>query len=568
MALDGLSAGLLAGFSTMNDYYRGKRADERADKEMGLRDAQWQNTLDRQKVADQRYTDETEYRKGRDSLSDARYDDETKYNREQQVIVNKRADAQLGLQQAQFGLQQKQDQRLQKMHDLEVSAKEKAGWQNDNLPAIKIAVNKYISGQQLTMQEQALLNNPYAARYNPTKLFTPEFTNASRTALNKVREIVGNPDAQNWNPQQLYETINTPEMTKSLGVMFKNDLEDGIGQRTADGSVVSGYASPRIVPTGNGMFAVEADVTYEGPDGKKFTKPAPITVGRGAGGDAEVKQFSANDLIRYFGNAAKASTEANSQQSKIWSVANGLAEGPNNKGYQESVVKLNADTQKNIDRINSDTMMSEQEKSAAVQRERQSLQQQINRMAEVFGVKQGKSAPANASAWAEGDPVKEEWLMKNRPVAEFALSRGDDLDELLAEHVKAGWKPEGFSFGGGNGGNGGNGGGSGKGGKVTQPPRPGSGGDKSYPGDGNSKPKKAPPPSVTDAYSGRKVQFGASGYPTNIPQFRGSNLKEVTDIMDKEINPPGGLTMDRYKGSGIDEYAKRNGFGGYNRQGG
>lgn len=444
MALDGLSAGLLAGFSTMNEYYRGKRADERADKEMGLRDAQWQNTLDRQKVADQRYTDETEYRKGRDSLSDARYDDETKYNREQQVIVNKRADAQLGLQRAQFGLQQKQDQRSQQMHDLEVSAKEKADWLNDNLPSIKVAVNKYGSGQQLTMQEQALLNNPYAARYNPTKLFTPELTNASRTALNKVREIVGNPDAQNWNPQQLYETINTPEMTKSLGVMFKNDLEDGIGQRTADGSVVSGYASPRIVPTGNGMFAVEADVTYDGPDGKKFTKPAPITVGRGAGGDAEVKQFSANDLIRYFGNAAKASTEANSQQFKIWSVANGLAEGPNNKGYQESVVKLNADTQKNIDRINNDTVMSEKEKSDAIQRERQSLQQQINGMAGVFNIRDGKPAPANASAWAEGDPVKEEWLMKNRPVAEFALSRGDDLDELLAEHIKRGWAPEGF----------------------------------------------------------------------------------------------------------------------------
>ena len=452
MALDGLSAGLLAGFSTMNDYYRDKRADERADKEMGLRDAQWQNTLDRQKVADQRYTDETEYKKERDSISDARYDDETKYNRSQDEIKNKQVDAQLGLQQAQFGLQQKQDQRLQQMHDLEVRAKKKADWLTDYTPAIKVIVSKRQANTDaglpidygLSPKELEIINNEYATRFDQTKVLTPEFNNASRTALNKVREIVGNPDAQNWNPQQLYETINTPEMTKSLGVMFKNDLEDGIGQRTADGSVVSGYASPRIVPTGNGMFAVEADVTYEGPDGKKFTKPAPITVGRGAGGDAEVKQFSANDLIRYFGNAAKASTEANSQQLKDWSDAAGLTEKADYKGYRESVVKLNADTQKNIDRINSDTMMSEQEKSAAVQRERQSLQQQINGMAEVFGVKQGKSAPANASAWAEGDPVKEEWLMKNRPVAEFALSRGDDLDELLAEHITRGWKPEGF----------------------------------------------------------------------------------------------------------------------------
>lgn len=433
MALDGLSAGLLAGFSTMNDYYRGKRADERADREMGLRDAQWQNTLDRQKVADERYNSQEEYSRGRDKLADDRYNDETKYNRDQQAISNKRADAQLGL-------QQEQNKRSQQMHDLQIKAQEKADWLNDNMPAINVAVNKYGSGQPLTMQEQALLNNPYAARYNPTKLFTPEFTNASRTALGKVREIVGNPEAQGWNQQQLYDAINTPEMTKSLGVMFKNDLEDGIGQRTADGSVVSGYASPRIVPTGNGMFAVEADVTYEGPDGKKFTKPAPITVGRGAGGDAEVKQFSANDLIRYFGNAAKASTEANSQQFKDWSVAAGLTEGADNKGYRQAVVKQMADSNKNIDRINSDTMMSEQEKSAAVQRERDALQQQIAGLADVYGVSKGKSVPSSASDWAMGDASREEFVRANPDLASEALRNGM-LDELYQRQIDAGWRP-------------------------------------------------------------------------------------------------------------------------------
>lgn len=491
MALDGLSAGLLAGFSTMNDYYRGKRADERADKEMGLRDAQWQNTLDRQKVADERYTNEQDYSHGRDALADERYKNETSYNRNQQELVNKRADAQLGLAQA-------QNRRSQQAHDLQIKAQEKADWLNDNMPAINVAVNKYGSGQQLTMQEQALLNNPYAARYNPTKIFTPEFTNASRSALGKVREIVSNPDAPNWDQKKLYDAINTPEMTKSLGVMFKNDLEDGIGQRTADGSVVSGYANPRIVPTGNGMFAVEADVTYEGPDGKKFTKPAPITVGRGAGGDAEVKQFSANDLIRYFGNAAKASIEANSQQFKDWSVAAGLTDGPDTKGYRQAVVNLNADTQKNIDRINSDQTMSEQEKAAAVKRERDALQQQISGMGYVFGVSQGKKAPASVSDWAGGDPVKEEWLMSNKPVAEFALSRGDSLDELMSNHMAAGWKPRGFfnkdQTGGNNAGS--NGGGNNNS-SITPPPR--------------KKPFKLNMPSGYEQYSSQQGESQAPG---------------------------------------------------------
>lgn len=438
--LDGLSAGFLAGFNTMNNYYRGKKEDERADKMMGLRDAQWQNELERQKVSDQRYSDETAYAKGRDSLADARYQGEFAYRKERDEVSDKQQNFQNGIASANLGLAQAQNSRAQKMHDLQIKAQEKADWLSDNMPAINVAVNKYGSGQQLTMQEQALLNNPYAARYNPTKIFTPEFTNASRSALGKVREIVGNPEAKSWNQQQLYDAINTPEMTKSLGVMFKNDLEDGVGQRTADGSVVSGYSSPRIVPTGNGMFAVEADVTYEGPDGKRFTKPAPITVGRGTGGDAEVKQFSANDLIRYFGNAAKASTEASSQQFKDWSVAAGLSEGADNKGYRQAVVKQMADSNKNIDRINNDQVMSEQEKAAAVQRERDALQQQIGGLAGVYGVSQGKKSPSSASDWAMGDAAREEFVRSNPDLAQEALRSGM-LDELYQRQIDAGWRP-------------------------------------------------------------------------------------------------------------------------------
>ena len=44
----GLADGFLAGFRTMDDFQRGQKADARAEKEIGLRDAMWNNTLDRQ----------------------------------------------------------------------------------------------------------------------------------------------------------------------------------------------------------------------------------------------------------------------------------------------------------------------------------------------------------------------------------------------------------------------------------------------------------------------------------------------------------------------------------------
>ena len=75
----GLADGFLAGFRTMDDFQRGQKADARAEKEMGLRDAMWNNTLDRQKVSDDRYKSETDYAHGRDSVADTRYTTEQKF---------------------------------------------------------------------------------------------------------------------------------------------------------------------------------------------------------------------------------------------------------------------------------------------------------------------------------------------------------------------------------------------------------------------------------------------------------------------------------------------------------
>ena len=40
MGVQGLADGFLAGFQTMDGYYRGQKADARAEKELGLRDLQ------------------------------------------------------------------------------------------------------------------------------------------------------------------------------------------------------------------------------------------------------------------------------------------------------------------------------------------------------------------------------------------------------------------------------------------------------------------------------------------------------------------------------------------------
>ena len=46
MSVSGLAEGFLAGFNTMDSYQRGQKEDARQERELGLRDAMWQNELE------------------------------------------------------------------------------------------------------------------------------------------------------------------------------------------------------------------------------------------------------------------------------------------------------------------------------------------------------------------------------------------------------------------------------------------------------------------------------------------------------------------------------------------
>ena len=174
MGVQGLADGFLAGFQTMDGYYRGQKADARADKQMGLQEAAWQNQLERQKVSDSRYEDQTNYARGRDKIGDERYADETKYNRSQQSLQNRRADAHLGLAQA-------ANRRSDEAWNLQQEKYKRDQWQEENMPAIRVALDKLQTGEQLSDADNQVLNNPYASKYNPFKVFgIRTFTKAFR----------------------------------------------------------------------------------------------------------------------------------------------------------------------------------------------------------------------------------------------------------------------------------------------------------------------------------------------------------------------------------------------------
>jgi hypothetical protein len=426
--LDGLANGFIAGFQTMDGYYRGQKADARADKQMGLQEAAWQNQLERQKVSDSRYEDQTGYSRGRDKLSDDRYSDETKYNRGQQTIQNKRADAQLGLAQA-------SNRRSEEAWSLQQEKYKQDKWQEENMPAIKVALTKLQSGEQLSEPENQLLYNPYAAKYNPFKVFgNQDFHSSIQTVMSKASALAKNPEAMVWDRSKLRSEINTPEVRSALGTVLRSQLDQGIGSQSQYGTVKA-YGEPELIPTHRGTFVIQAPVTYIDDNGNESIKDAPITEGRSADGKAKVQEFTPQQLVNYFGQGAQASSSIrkNPEQWDTWSQAAGLSEPPDWKGYRQAVVKVQASAEKNVSAIQRDANMPQEQKQQAIEAERQAETDQVAGLRDVYGLKkldQPKTDPL--IEWAGQDPTRNAFISKlkvnNGDIAVKALVANQQLE--------------------------------------------------------------------------------------------------------------------------------------------
>ena len=254
MGVQGLADGFLAGFQTMDGYYRGKKNDERADKELGLRDLQvHQGIEDSNRNFDLRKND-FDYRVETDKR-------DFKYKQDQDVIDNARQDKNLAISQGNLNVAQEQNQRESEAFKLQQEKEKKLQWTDENGPAIKVALSKLQNGEQLSDAENQLLNHPYAAKYNPLKVFgNPDFHSSIQTVMSKASALAKNPEAMVWDLGKLRSEINTPEVRSALGTVLQSQLDQGIGSVSQFGTVKS-YGPPELIPTHRGTFVIQAPVT-------------------------------------------------------------------------------------------------------------------------------------------------------------------------------------------------------------------------------------------------------------------------------------------------------------------
>lgn len=401
MSVSGLAEGFLAGFNTMDNYQRGQKADERAEREMSLRDAMFkQNTAN----------------SNRDfSLRQAYLDNQVA----QQKVTNdqwgqefdlkrKEADSLRAYRNDNLVLAQAAERRAKESHALAVAKNKRDQWWLDNEVPFNMATAALGRGEQITPEQDALLNHEYAAGRNPYRVFgDPKWHRSSDTVYQGMKAIINNPDAKAWDMGKLHKAINTSEVTQALTYMVKGDLEKGIGTVTPTG-VVKSYGEVEVVPTDRGTFFLQAPVTYINPKtGEETVKDAPITEGRTGDPSDPVKEFTPQRLIQYFGKARQVSQQIqqNPEQWENFLIQTGVNPPADYKGLKAALADLHKQEAKALADGGDPATVK-----AAFDEARESLPS-------VYGVNTGGTpgaAPSgvNPEQWSQSNPERQQFIME------------------------------------------------------------------------------------------------------------------------------------------------------------
>ena len=436
MAVMGLADGFLAGFNAMNNYQRGQKADERAEKAQGLRDAIWQNNLERQRVADERYADETAYARVRDSKHDERearrdglYEEQVRASIASTKAANARA--------------ARADSRAEEEHQWLKDQREKQAYQQEHLPLIQQGWQNIAEGKDPGDLFRKVVSDPRAGQYNPDRYMNSEYASAGKTFVNYTTGLMRDAEAGklDWNSEEGVNRINNADFLKAAGTLYQEEIKTGIGDiDPATGKSIKNKELGSIMVTQDGAGVVlGVKVTYD--DGS--TALRPVTENRTAKEEDEPKVIPISDFIGTGYKRAALSRDKVANANNI-RTSLGLTPGADVKGYRQAVVKLQADTEKAISQIRRDSMLSQEEKETAIAAERNAAQQQALGLRDVFGLEaqvpaavMGSESPSSGlTQWVGKDALRREFVQeagaKGKPIAE-------NVDPAMLDQIYSRW---------------------------------------------------------------------------------------------------------------------------------
>lgn len=398
MGVSGLAEGFLAGFNTVDRYQRGQKEDERMDKAMSLRDAMWQNELEQQKKADERYQGELEYSKGRDKVADERYEREFALQEREAKGLREYRNAQLGISMAEEG-------RRKQEYDWQVKEREKQVYQQENMPIIQSGWQAVAEGKDPGQQFWSVVRDQRAGSFNPERYLQPDYVEAGKTFVTHAGNLMRQAQEGKLDPTtpEGHAAVNNPEFIKATGTLYQDEIGKGVGDIDPDsGKTITGKELSNIMvsPDGRGVV-LGVEFTYD--DGS--TDIRPVTNNRTSAPDDHPKVIPINDFLKpaYQRAALAKHMIGNADQLRI---SLGLTAGPDQAGYKKAVTDLEKQHGQNRARISSSNAEDKDLQLNALDAQ---LEQSKAALADTYGLTAKAGEPkqeASLKAWTDGDPER------------------------------------------------------------------------------------------------------------------------------------------------------------------
>lgn len=428
----GFADGFLNGFKTMAYYQSQQKADQRADESLQMqkdenanaekwRKTDYDHTLNREKISDDRYKQETDYTHKRDARKDDL--DEKVANAS---MAN--ASAHLKIAQQQANTAQKTAEQQQRINALNISAAEQQQFANDNWGLISGAYKKINAGQPITEQEAAVLNDKRSGAFNINKYADKSYVTASKALQGNVQELMTDFKPEQLHSNEFVSKLNSPTMKQNMNVVFKDDIKRNLGYidpKNGKKVVDKEYAGMYPVDSG-GKSGLVLEVTPIYEDGSRGS-PQPITVNRSHDPNDQVKVFAPSDVVGVINSRANLSNAVTASGKDIIGLLQDIkiVPGPDPKGYAKAVADIDTDTQKEIQQIRRNaagSMIDQKELDAQIQDARDAGEakkekyRSLYSMDSVVNGKQGtgddpaKQNQLAVSQWVGNDPGKQAFI--------------------------------------------------------------------------------------------------------------------------------------------------------------
>jgi hypothetical protein len=343
--------------------------------------------------------------------------------------------AQTGLAQQRLDIEQQNANLQQKLTRAQLDANEKRRFVEDNFPVLQAGYNNLLQGQPVSKEQYSVMTDQRAGALNLNKyLDSPDYANAADRLSQSFGQIESGFKPGDFHSQSFYDTINSPQNIQDANVVFRDELDQGVGQKDGTGKKIVKKELSGFTPLQNGGIALNVTPIYE--DGSKG-QSVPVTEGRSSDPNDQVQAFSPSDIVGVVRTRAGLAGQIANSVNALGGVTGfrqklGFEPAPDPKGFAQVATRIDADASKQIQQLmrnSANSMVDSKELDAQIQDIRNAAEQQKNSLKSYYGFSEQASAdktpsqvtPRNndgkhvnvslpVAQWAASDPMKAAYL--------------------------------------------------------------------------------------------------------------------------------------------------------------